>query len=137
MRSRTLRSPPVAAEGKNSQECPGGREEARGAVFYTSQLRIGAWNCGGVSKVTMTMDLGFDILALYETHKWRSDTDTIFSEQAEVLLNCVTATHQTLFPDVPNLSIENATKMSKGEVAISPHCVTNLYQGELQKKVSK
>ncbi len=31
----------------------------------------------------------------------------------EVLLNCVKPTHETLFADVPNLSIENATKMSK------------------------
>ncbi len=32
---------------------------------------------------------------------------------APVLLNCVKPTHETLFADVPNLSIENATKMSK------------------------
>ncbi len=31
----------------------------------------------------------------------------------QVLLNCVKPTHDTLFADVPNLSIENATKMSK------------------------
>ncbi len=31
----------------------------------------------------------------------------------QVLLNCVKPTHETLFADVPNLSIENATKMSK------------------------
>ncbi len=31
----------------------------------------------------------------------------------QVLLNCVKTTHETLFADVPNLSIENATKMSK------------------------
>ncbi len=31
----------------------------------------------------------------------------------EVLLNCVKPTHETLFADVPNLSIENATEMSK------------------------
>ncbi len=30
-----------------------------------------------------------------------------------VLLNCVKPTHKTLLADVPNLSIENATKMSK------------------------
>ncbi len=55
------------------KRCPGGREDARGAVCYTSQLRIGAWNCGGFSDVTMTMckDLGFDILALPETHGTR------------------------------------------------------------------
>ncbi len=28
----------------------------------------------------------------------------------QVLLNCVNPTHETLFADVPNLSIENATK---------------------------
>ncbi len=28
----------------------------------------------------------------------------------QVLLNCVKPTHETLFADVPNLSIENATK---------------------------
>ncbi len=31
----------------------------------------------------------------------------------QVLLNCIRPTHETLFADVPNLSIENATKMSK------------------------
>ncbi len=31
----------------------------------------------------------------------------------EVLLNCVRPTHETHFADVPNLSIENATNMSK------------------------
>ncbi len=31
----------------------------------------------------------------------------------EVLLNCVKPTHEMLFADVPNLSIENSTKMSK------------------------
>ncbi len=30
----------------------------------------------------------------------------------QVLLNCVKPSHETLFADVPNLSIENATKMS-------------------------
>ncbi len=33
--------------------CPGGREDARGAVCCTSHLRIGAWNFGGLSNVTM------------------------------------------------------------------------------------
>ncbi len=47
----------------------GGREEARGAVCYSSQLRIGAWNCDGLSNVTMKMckNLGYDILALSDT----------------------------------------------------------------------
>ncbi len=31
----------------------------------------------------------------------------------QVLLNCVKPTHEMLFADVPNRSIENATKMSK------------------------
>ncbi len=31
----------------------------------------------------------------------------------QVLLNCVKPTHETLFADVLNLSIENSTKMSK------------------------
>ncbi len=31
----------------------------------------------------------------------------------QVLLNCIKPTHETLFADVPNLSIENATKLSK------------------------
>ncbi len=31
----------------------------------------------------------------------------------QVLLNCVKPTHEKLFADVPKLSIENATKMSK------------------------
>ncbi len=31
----------------------------------------------------------------------------------QVLLNCVRPTHETLFADLPNLSMENATKMSK------------------------
>ncbi len=53
----------------------------------------------------------------------------------QVLLKCVKPTHETLFADVPNLSIENATKMSKDRKLWSsnkPHCVANLYQGELQ-----
>ncbi len=33
--------------------------------------------------MTMCKDLKFDILALSETHKWRYDTDAIFSEQPE------------------------------------------------------
>ncbi len=33
--------------------------------------------------MTMCKDLGFDTLALSETHKWRSDTHAIFSEQPE------------------------------------------------------
>ncbi len=33
--------------------------------------------------MTMYKDLGFDILALSETRKWRSETDAIFSEQPE------------------------------------------------------
>ncbi len=33
--------------------------------------------------MTICQDLGFDILALSETHKWLSDTDAIFSEQPE------------------------------------------------------
>ncbi len=33
--------------------------------------------------MTMCKEIGFDILALFETHKWRSDTDAIFSEQPE------------------------------------------------------
>ncbi len=52
----------------------------------------------------------------------------------QVLLNCVKPTHETLFADVPNISIENATKMSKDRKLWSgnkPHCVANLYQGEL------
>ncbi len=43
----------------------------------------------------------------------------------QVLLNCVRPTHETIFADVPNLSIENATKcLSIGSygVAIGPHC---------------
>ncbi len=31
----------------------------------------------------------------------------------QVLLNCLKSTHGTLFADVPNLNIENATKMSQ------------------------
>ncbi len=85
MRPRTLRSPRLLRRETPRKRCPGGREDACGAVCYTSKLRIGAWNCGGLSKVTMTMcmDIGFDISALSETHKWRSDTDAIFSEQPE------------------------------------------------------
>ncbi len=55
---------------------------------------------------------------------------------APVLLNCVRTTHETLFADVPNLSIENAKKkclrIGSYGVAIGPHCVANLYKGELQ-----
>ncbi len=32
----------------------------------------------------------------------------------QVLLNCVKPSHETLFADVPNLSIENATKNVQG-----------------------
>ncbi len=61
------------------KRCPGGREYARGAFCYTSQLRIGEWNCGGLSNVTMTMckDLGLDILALSETKKEEARNHTI------------------------------------------------------------
>ncbi len=63
------RVPPVAAEGDIPKRCAGRREYARGAVCYTSQLRIGAWNCGGLSNVIMMCaSLGFNILALSETH---------------------------------------------------------------------
>ncbi len=44
-------------------------------------------------------------------------------------------THETLFADVPNLSIENATKclrIGSYGVAIGPRCAANLYKGELQ-----
>ncbi len=53
----------------------------------------------------------------------------------KVLLNCVKPTHETLFADVPNLCIENGTNMSKDRKLWSsnrPHCVANLYKGELQ-----
>ncbi len=53
----------------------------------------------------------------------------------QVLLHCVRPTHETLFADVPNLSIENATNMSKDRKLWSsnqPHWVANLYKGELQ-----
>ncbi len=52
----------------------------------------------------------------------------------QVLLNCVKLTHETLFADVPNPSIENATKMPKDRKLSSPHCVARLYKGELQKR---
>ncbi len=84
--ARALRCPPRLLRRETPRErCPGGREDARGAVCYTSQLHIGAWNCGGLSNATMTMckDIGFDILALSETHKLRSETDAIVSEQPE------------------------------------------------------
>ncbi len=82
---RTLGSFRLLRRETPRKRCPGGREEARGAVCYTSQLCIGAWNCGELSNVITTMckDLGFDILALSETLKWRSDTDAIFLEQPE------------------------------------------------------
>ncbi len=35
------------------------------------------------------------------------------SSSSSTVLNCVKPTHETLFADVPNLSIENATKMGK------------------------
>ncbi len=119
------------------ERCPGGREDARSAVCFTSQLRIGAWNCGRLSNVTMTMckDLGFDILALSETQKKEARNrtiDVVMKERdrrwswlghvlrmpehrlvRQFLFNCVRPTHETLFADVPNLSIDNATKLSK------------------------
>ncbi len=36
----------------------------------------------------------------------------------QVLLHCVKHTHETLFADVPNPSIDNATKMSKDTEAV-------------------
>ncbi len=36
----------------------------------------------------------------------------------QVLLNCVKPTQETLFADVPNLSIEKPTKMSKDREAM-------------------
>ncbi len=53
--------------------------------------------------MTMCRDLGFDILALSETH---------------VLLNCVRPTHETLFADAPNLSIKKRYKHVKGYEAM-------------------
>ncbi len=53
----------------------------------------------------------------------------------QVLLNCVKPARETLFGDVLNLSIENASEMSKERKLWSsnrPHWVANLYQGELQ-----
>ncbi len=53
----------------------------------------------------------------------------------QVLLNCVRPTHETLFADVPNTSIENAKKclrIGSYIVAIGHHCAANLYKGELQ-----
>ncbi len=52
-----------------------------------------------------------------------------------VLLNCVNPTHETLFADVPNLNIENATKLSKDKKLWSSNkssCVANLCEGEMQ-----
>ncbi len=50
--------------------------------------------------------------------------------------NCIRPTHETLFADVPNLSIENATNMSKDRKLLSSHraltALPNLYKGELQ-----
>ncbi len=85
MRPRTLRSPRLLRRETPRKRCPGGREDARGAVCYISQLQ---W-------------LGH-VLRMPEHRLVR-----------QVLLNCVKLTHETLFADEPNLSIENATKMSK------------------------
>ncbi len=41
MHLRTLRSPPPVATRETPRKgCPGGREDARGAVWYTSQVRM-------------------------------------------------------------------------------------------------
>ncbi len=118
MRPRTLRSPRLLRRETPRKRCPGGREDARGALCYTCHLRIGAWNCGGLSNVTMTMrkDLGFDILALSDRRwSWLGHVLRMPEHRLvrQVLINSVKPTHGTLFADVPNRSIENATKMSK------------------------
>ncbi len=68
MRPRTLRSPPVAAEGDTSQEVPRRQRRRTWRRLLPSQLGIGARNCGGLSNVTVTLCkyLGFDILSLSE-----------------------------------------------------------------------
>ncbi len=105
--------------------------------------------CGGLSNVTMTMyeDLGCDILALSETHKWRSDTDAIFSEQAEdgdpysvlrflPVSSALSASFFCAFCCFRNHHRSgNATKMSKDRKLWStnrPSLRCNFYEWELQ-----
>ncbi len=53
----------------------GGSEGVSEAEISSANLRIGTWNCGGLSNLTMKLcrNLKFDILALTETHGWNSD----------------------------------------------------------------
>ncbi len=56
MRPRHSEVRPVAAEGDTSQEVPRRPEKTHVAPSATHlQLRIGEWNCGGLSNVTMAM----------------------------------------------------------------------------------
>ncbi len=60
----------------------GGREGSIEATSFSTPLRFATWNCCGLSNVTVSQckDMGFDILALTETHGWCADTSAIYSD---------------------------------------------------------
>ncbi len=49
------RVPPIAAEGHTPKEEHRSCEGANEAELSSADLRIGKWNCGGLSNVTMTL----------------------------------------------------------------------------------
>ena len=61
---------------------PGGTEDVRGAIDVSTNLKIAIWNCGGLSNVNMEYcnELGYDILALMETHGRQADPNAIYTD---------------------------------------------------------
>jgi hypothetical protein len=52
-------------------------------VSYSESLRMGTWNCGGLSKLkkNISSKLNLDVLCLTENHQWRDeDMLTIYSD---------------------------------------------------------
>ncbi len=75
-------TPSVAARGGTRKGTTGGRKGAGEATSFSTPICFATWNCCGLSNVTMSRckDLGFDILALTETHGWCADTSAIYSD---------------------------------------------------------
>ncbi len=159
MRPRTLRSPPVAAEGDTPQEVP--RRQRRrtwrrllhiSAAHWSMELRRTLYRHhddvqgprirypgpiraekvkrklnGAASKMLATImgrtiqeearNPTINVVMKARDRRWSWLGHVLRMPEhrlvRQVLLNCIKPTHETLFADVPNLSIENATKMSK------------------------
>ncbi len=64
-------SPPGYCGVQHLERGPRGQESVREAGVSSAYLRIGTWNCGGLSNVTVRLfkNLQFDILALRELHE--------------------------------------------------------------------